>query len=173
MTGCWSCFLTGSKSLGLAPFFNFLSLKDNSIKQINYFELWVAPENEACINNSMKGGKGNPWLWTCNPSEVHCLLFYFGEQIHSINTNGEDRKMRLQYPRVAGRYFWSHPSIWRQMDSIPGTTCPMSLGKEFLLFLLKLLSGKDIMGPLSCIFKRRMGPTSLDTSSGGQGGALV
>lgn len=54
MTGFWSCFLTESKSLGLAPFFNFLSLKDNSIKQIDYFELWVAPENEACINNSIK-----------------------------------------------------------------------------------------------------------------------
>lgn len=39
--------------------------------------------------------------------------------------------MRLQYPKVAGRYSWNHPSIRRQMDSIPGTTRPMSLGKEF------------------------------------------
>lgn len=53
-------FLTVSKSLRLAPFFNFLSLKDNSIKQIDYFELWVAPENKACINNGIKGSKGNP-----------------------------------------------------------------------------------------------------------------
>lgn len=103
---------------------------------------------------------------TGNPSEVPCFTFYLCEQIHSINPNGEDRKMSWkiflessQYLRTDGFHSWCN-------------TPPVS-GERFAFVLAEASLWQRYHGPTLMYTESRMGPTGLGISSGRQGEAVV
>jgi len=59
------------------------------------------------------------------------------------------------------------------MDSIPGATRPMDLGKRFASVFAEASVWQRYDRSTPAHIKSRMGPTGLGISSAGQGGAVV
>lgn len=59
------------------------------------------------------------------------------------------------------------------MDSIPGATHPISLWQGFAFVYAEASRWQQYHRPTLTHIECQMGPTGLDVSSGGQGGAVV